>query len=156
MAARLRIAALDGWFGDEVRIGTPELVDAAMSIDVVIWVEMSMPEDRLDLLGVDADGVVGPVEQQVPVAAADVQHLEGVQGDLDVLEGRHVERRDDHGLVGLLEHGQRLLVERRRGVDDDVVEHGAQGRQGLADQRGADPLAHVRVARRGQHLEESW
>ena len=46
MAARLRIAALDGWCGVEVRMGTPELVDAAMSIDVVICVEMSIP--RID------------------------------------------------------------------------------------------------------------
>ena len=40
------MAALDGWLGVEVRMGTPELVDAAMSMDVVIWVEMSMP--RID------------------------------------------------------------------------------------------------------------
>ena len=46
MAARLQMAALDGWCGVEVRMGTPELVDAAMSIEVVICVEMSMP--RID------------------------------------------------------------------------------------------------------------
>ena len=124
------MAALDGWLGVEVRMGTPELVDAAMSMDVVIWVEMSMPRIDSTFCGVDADGVVGPVEQQVPVAAADVEHLEGVQGDLDVLEGGHVERRDDHALVGLLERGQRLLVEGGRRVDHDVVEHRAQRASG--------------------------
>src|SRR5690242_5265864 len=37
------------------------------------------PEDRLDLLGPDADRVVGAVEQEVAVSAAVVQHLQGVQ-----------------------------------------------------------------------------
>ena len=87
------------------------------------------------------------------MTTADAEHLEGVEGDLDVLERRHVERRDDHGLVGLLEHRQRLLVERRRRVDHDVVEHRAQRHQGLADQRRGDPLADVGVARCGKHLD---
>src|SRR6478735_5556205 len=111
------------------------------------------PQDRLDLLRADADGVVGPVQQQVEVAVADVEHLDGVEGDLDVLQGRDVERRDDDALVGLVQGGQRLLVEGRRGVDHDEVVHGPQGAQDLRDEQRTDPLTHVGVARRRQHLE---
>src|SRR3954452_13853390 len=71
------------------------------------------PEDGLDLLGTDADGVVRPVEQQIAVSASDVQHLERVQGDLDVLQRGDVEGGHDDALVGLVEGGQGLLVEGR-------------------------------------------
>ena len=86
--ARARMASLQGWRGSRTTIGVPALVAAAMSTEVATWVGDLHAEDRLDLVGADADGVVGPVEQQVAVAAGDVEHLQGLEGDLDVLEGR--------------------------------------------------------------------
>ena len=46
-------------------------------------------------------------------SAGDVEHVERLERHLDVLEGRHVERGHHDALVGLVERGQRLLVERR-------------------------------------------
>ena len=79
-------------------------------------------QGRLDLVRGQPDLVVGPVEHQVPARLREVQQVEGLAGDLDVLQRRHVERGDQQQLVGLVERLQHVLVERGRRVHDDVVE----------------------------------
>ncbi len=65
----------------------------------------------------------------------------------------HVERGDEHALVGLVEGGERLLVERRGRVDHDVVERLAEGADDPRHQPRGDPLAGVGVRRCGEHHE---
>ena len=66
----------------------------------------------------------------------EVEQVEGLDGDLDVLQRRHVERGDQQQLVGLVERLEDVLVEGRGGVDDDVVEVRLEQAQDPADQRG--------------------
>ena len=132
-----RSVLLNAWFGFWLMSGCPALVAAAMSIDVSTMVATGMPRIDSTRSAPEPDVVVGPVEQQVAVVAGDVEHLEGLERDLDVLQGRDVERGDDDALVGLVEGGQRLLVEGGRGVDDDVVERLAQRLEDPRDQHRA-------------------
>ena len=72
-----------------------------------------MSERALDLVRGQPDLVVGPVEDQVATWLREVEQVERLDGDLDVLQRRHVERGDQQQLVGLVERLEDVLVEGR-------------------------------------------
>ena len=112
-----------------------------------------MPSVLSTLSGGEPDLVVGPVEDQVAVGLREVQQVEGLDGDLDVLQRRDVERGDQQQLVGLVEGLEDVLVEGRGGVDDDVVEVRLEQAQDPADQRRRDGVLRVRLDRGDQRRE---
>ena len=111
-----------GWSGLDRTIGLPWLVALATAVRARQRNRDLHVQDVLDVVRRQADLVVGAVEHQVPVVRDEVQEVERLDGDLGVLDGRHVEGGNDEALVGLVERVEDLVVEARRGVDDDVVE----------------------------------
>src|SRR4249920_1678852 len=78
-------------------------------------------EGPLHLARPQADLGAGAVEQQVAALLGVVQEVERLKRELDVLDRRHVERRDEQELVGAIERREHRAVKERRGVDDDDV-----------------------------------
>ena len=105
--------ALSWCSGSLTITGLPALVAAAISSELAIWAATVMPRMPSTLSALMPDLVVGAVEHQVPVVPGDVERVERLDGDLDVLQRRHVEGGDQHDLVGLVERGEHLLVEGR-------------------------------------------
>ena len=57
-----------------------------------------------------------------PALARVVEQVERLERELEVLQRRDVERGEQRDDVALVERGEHVVVERRRGVDDDEVE----------------------------------
>ena len=85
------------------------------------------PQDLLDVGEGEADLLVRPVQDEVTAVRDEVEQVQGLQGDLGVLDGRDVEGGHDDALVGLVEGAQHLVVEAGWGVDDHEVEVAPQG-----------------------------
>jgi len=84
------------------------------------------PQALLDLADGEADLAVGPVEHEPPPVARVVQQVHRLERQLEVLQRRDVERRDQGDHVGEVERREHVVVEGRWRVDDDVVEVVAQ------------------------------
>ena len=67
-----------------------------------------------------------PVQHDPPALAREVEQVQGLQGELEVLQRRDVQGGDQRDHVGDVERREHLVVEGGRGVDDDVVEVPAQ------------------------------
>ena len=149
-ASRL-IAWLTGCLGWDDVIGSPALVALATSGEVGIAWAIFMSRVVSTFSGRQPDLVVGAVEHQVAARLGEVEQVEGLAGDLDVLQGRHVEGGDEQQLVGLVEGLEDVLVERGGGVDDDVVEVRLEDREDPRDQRrrGSSPWRRAAPARPG-------
>ena len=89
-----------------------------------------------------------------PAVAWVVEQAEGLGGDLEALQGRDVEVRDQQQQVGLVERLQHDVVEGRRGVDDDDVEALLEDAQDATDQLTLDPVLGVWLHRRDQHARD--
>ena len=116
-----------GWSGLDRTIGLPVVGGAGDRRGARQRDRDLHPEDVLDVALVEADLLVGPVQHEVPVAGDQVEQVEGLDGDLGVLDRRDVERGHDDALVGLVEGAEHLVVEAGRRVDDDEVEVATQG-----------------------------
>src|SRR6478752_2012572 len=78
-------------------------------------------EGSLHLARPQADLRAGAVQEQVAPLLGVVEKVERLKRELDVLDRRHVERRDEQELVGAIERREHRAVEERRRVDDDDV-----------------------------------
>src|SRR6185312_872526 len=78
-------------------------------------------EGPLHLARPQADLGAGAVEQQVAPLLRVGEEVERLQRQLDVLDRRHVERRDEQKLVGAVERREHRPVEEGRRIDDDDV-----------------------------------
>ena len=110
-------------------------------------------ERRLHVVQGQADLGVGPVEDHAPLVARVVEQVERLQRQLEVLQGGDVERRHEPEHLARVEGREHVVGERRRRVDDDVVEHAAQDPQHVGDQVGGDALRSPRLERRDQRRE---
>ncbi len=108
---------------------------------------------RLDVVGPQAHLGVGPVEHDDPGVLGAAEHVEGVDGDPEVLHGRDVERGDEDEGIGEVARRQHVLGERRRRVDDDVVVVLPSHLEQLGGDVDRDPVGIARVVRGADHVE---
>ena len=96
---------------------------------------------------------VRAVEDDVEALARVAQQVERLQRELEVLEGRDVERRQERQVVAGVEGREHLVGEGRGRVDDDDVVHALEDLQQLVDQFGGDALGRARLYRGEQRVE---
>ncbi len=97
----------------------------------------------------EADAGPAAVEDHLPLAPGEPEVVEGVEGDLQVLQRRHVQRGEQDVHVGEVEALQHDVSEGWRRVDDDVVVHARRHLDDLTSEGGRHELG-VRRLRRGE------
>ncbi len=92
------------------------------------------PQRLLHLRQCKPDLGVGPVEHDPQPLARIVEQVERFECELEILQRRDVESRQQRDHVGLVECGQHVVGERGRCVDDDEREFLAQQLQDRRDE----------------------
>ena len=110
-------------------------------------------ERALDVADVEVHACVRPVEHELQLAAGQREQVERLDADLQVLDARDVHARDEQDVVGLLDQREHDVVEVRRHVDDDEVEHPPQHADDADHLLGRDLVARRRLDRRAQHAQ---